>query len=385
MVILKMMFMKNKIFYLKLILLIFIVFNGTTFNELSKKEEILVFEDISYVLVEKSIVDNNFISYIYKDDNDNYMDKIYDYNTFDEIEIDDILNKDKSEKYNKKIEQLLYLKYPKFVANELIKDNVQKSYLFRSNELVIYFNNYEIEPSVNEVLYLTVNYNEIKDYLNFTFILDSSYENESGYNYTNAKKSVAITFDDSPNVGKTTKILSYLKDNHFHATFFIVGNKAMNNEDLLINIKNSGNEIGSHTFEHQNISKLTNEELIEDYNKMNDIYERIFNDKIKYFRPPYGIIKTNQLNVLNTSYIMWNLDTNDWRYKNSDYLVNYVLNNIKDGDIILFHDSYNSTVKAIEKLLPILYSKGFQVMSVSELANIKNINIQENKIYYNFN
>ena len=78
------------------------------------------------------------------------------------------------------------------------------------------------------------------------------------------------------------------------------------------------------------------------------------------------------------------MDTNDWRYRNKDYLVSYVLNHIKDGDIILFHDSYNSTVEAIEELLPILYSKGYQVMSVSELANLKGITLENNKIYYNF-
>ena len=58
-----------------------------------------------------------------------------------------------------------------------------------------------------------------------------------------------------------------------------------------------------------------------------------------------------------------------------------VINNIKDGDIVLFHDSYDSTVLAISELLPILYSKGYQVMSVSELANIKNVTLEEFQLY----
>jgi len=82
---------------------------------------------------------------------------------------------------------------------------------------------------------------------------------------------------------------------------------------------------------------------------------------------------------------MWSLDTNDWKNKNSDYLVNYVVNNVKDGDIILFHDSYDSTVDAIEELLPILYSKGYQVMSVSELAKIKGKILENGKVYNKFN
>jgi len=280
---------------------------------------------------------------------------------------------------------LLFLKYPKFIANALLEENVVKSILFRDNELVIYYNEYEINPEVNEVLYLNVNYNEIKDYLNFSVVLESDYENESGYNYDKEKKSIAITFDDSPNNGKTNKILDYLKDNHFHATFFVVGEKCEYNEDLLISIKNSGNEIGSHTYSHQNLNKLTEEEIIEDYKKMNNIYKRLFNENLKLLRPPYGLYKEKYLNIIDTSIIMWSLDTNDWKNKNSDYLVNYVVNNVKDGDIILFHDSYDSTVDAIEELLPILYSKGYQVMSVSELAKIKGKILENGKVYNKFN
>lgn len=385
--ILKMMDMKNKIFYLKLIILVLVVINGVTFHILKENSdaELCLYEnDSSYVLVEKNVINKNFISYLYKNNKDNYISKIYDYNTSEELDITGIIKEETINKYNDKIEKLLYLKYPKFIAKELIKDNTKKSYLFRDNELVIYFNDYDIHPEVFETLFLKVNYNEIKEYINFTVLLDSKYENESGYNYNNSKKSIAITFDDSPNIGKTNKILKYLNDNHFHATFFVVGEKCEYNEDLLLSIKNNGNEIGSHTYSHQNLSKIDDEDLIEDYNKVNNIYKRLFDEDIKYLRPPYGIYKDNQLSILDVSFILWSLDTNDWKYKNSDYLVNYVLDNVKDGDIILFHDSYSSTVDAIEKLLPLLYSKGYQVMSVSELSHLKGINIENNKVYHNF-
>lgn len=379
--------MKNRIFYLRIIMLILIFMNAVTFRELSviSEEELCLYEeDTSYVLQERNVINKSFISFLYKNNNDEYISEIYDYKTNKKIEIEDILKTEKQDEYNKKIEELLYLKYPKFIVSGLIKEGIKKSYIFRDNELVIYFNDYNITPEVDEVLFLKVNYNEIKDFINFTILLESDYENESGYDYTNSKKSIAITFDDSPNKVKTTKILSYLNDFHFHATFFVVGEKCEYNEDILISIKNSGNEIGSHSYSHQNLTKLTDEELIEDYNKVNGIYKRLFNEDIKYLRPPYGLYKNNQLKVLNTSYILWSLDTNDWRYKNSDYLVNYVLDNVKDGDIILFHDSYNSSVLAIEKLLPLLYSKGYQVMSVSELAKLKGINILNNQVYHNF-
>jgi len=386
--ILIMMDMKNKLFYLKLLLLIVMIMESVSFNNLSKIKEsdLFVYEDdISYVLVEKNIIDKSFISFLYKNDFDNYKVEYYDYKTNKKIELNDLIKEEYESLFNQKIKDLLFLKYPKFIANALLEENVVKSILFRDNELVIYYNEYEINPEVNEVLYLNVNYNEIKDYLNFSVVLESDYENESGYNYDKEKKSIAITFDDSPNNGKTNKILDYLKDNHFHATFFVVGEKCEYNEDLLISIKNSGNEIGSHTYSHQNLNKLTEEEIIEDYKKMNNIYKRLFNENLKLLRPPYGLYKEKYLNIIDTSIIMWSLDTNDWKNKNSDYLVNYVVNNVKDGDIILFHDSYDSTVDAIEELLPILYSKGYQVMSVSELAKIKGKILENGKVYNKFN
>ncbi len=386
MVILKMIGMKDKMFYIKIIIILFAVFssiNTSNFYDERKHLQMMFKEDASYALVEKNVINKSFVSYLYKDNKNNYRSKIYDYTTSEEIELDSLIKNEKINEYNKKIEELLYLKYPKFVVEGLLQPDVIYSYLFRENELVIYFNNYVIEPTINEILYLTVNYNEIRTCLNFTVLLDNKYINESGYNYTNSKKSISFTFDDSPNQNKTNKILSSLEDNHFHATFFVVGNKMTKNRDLLINIKNSGNEIGSHSYDHSNMNKMSNEEFVEDYNKVNDIYKSIFNEDIKYIRPPYGLIKDSHLNLVNATYIMWNMDTLDWKRRNSNYIINYVVNNVKDGDIILFHDSYNSTVEAIEELLPILYSKGFQVMSVSELFELKGIKVNAKEVYYN--
>lgn len=380
--------MKNKIFYLKIIIIILVILNGVTFKVFNSKDKLSVDlcyfeEDANFVLVEKNTISKSITSYLYKDGNDKFLSRIYEYGTENELNINDLIKEEKLNEYNNKINDLLHLKYPKFIADVLSNNEVNKAYLLRDNELVIYYDNYEIKPDIEELLYLKVNYNEIKEYINFTVLLDNNYQNESGYNYTNAKKSVAITFDDSPNKNKTNKILSYLDDNHFHATFFVVGERAKYNKDLLINIKNTGNEIGSHTYNHANMSRMTDEEIINDYQIMNDMYKSIFNENLNLIRPPYGSIKEKQLNLIDASFILWSLDTNDWRYRNSDYLVNYVVDNIKDGDIILFHDSYDSTVSAIEKLLPILYSKGYQVMSVSELLNLKEINLKSNMLIHN--
>ncbi len=381
--------MKNKIFYLRIIIVLLVVINAVTFSNLTKKEcdvnTCFYSDSEDYILIEKNIIDNKIVSFLYKNSNDDYLGEIEYYDKEEKITINDLIKEDKVDEYKAKIEELLYLKYPKFIVEGLLKEDVKYSYLLRENELVIYFNNYEITPKVNEILYLKVNYNEIKDYLNFTVVLDKDYEIESGYNYTNSKKSVAITFDDSPNKGKTDVLLNYLKDNLVHATFFVVGNKIEYNKNLLIKMKNNGNEIGSHSYSHQQLTKLSSDEFILDFEKVNNLYQEIFQENLTLLRPPYGLIKDRQMSLLKVKYILWSLDTNDWRYQDSDYIVNYVLDNIKDGDIILMHDSYDSTVEAIYELLPILYSKGYQVMSVSELAKLKGYDLLESEKYYKFN
>jgi len=181
--------MKDKIFYIKIVGILLIVLSSINISTFSNVlDNVAMFEtNSSYVLIEKNVINKSFVSYLYKDNENNYISKIYDYNNLDEIELETLIKSENIDEYNKKIEELLYLKYPKFIVESLLKKDVTSSYLFRENELVIYFDNYVIEPNINEILYLTVNYNEIKDFLDFTFLLDSEYTNESGYDYTNAK------------------------------------------------------------------------------------------------------------------------------------------------------------------------------------------------------
>ena len=167
--------------YLKIIIAILLITNITFFffsfpKEKGEKIDYCFYEnDGNYVLIEKNTLGNNLESYLYKDNEDNYLGKIYEYGSSKEININDLIKEEKKGEYEEKIINLLNLKYPKFITEALTGENVLRNYLLRDNEMVIYFSNYEIDPEVNELLYLKVNYNEIKDYINFTVLLDSDY------------------------------------------------------------------------------------------------------------------------------------------------------------------------------------------------------------------
>lgn len=375
--------MRRMFSYLEILFIIILLFMGT--KKYYTEKSILAFNNESYYIENYSLVDQNifkesFINYLYKNNNENkYLSKIYDYNTKKELNITDLIKEESIEDYYNKINELLYLKYPYYIADELIKNYGTNSYIFKDNELIIYFNDYNID--IDELLLLHVNYNEIYKYLNFTVSLDHEYQNESGYDYKKDKKTVSFTFDDSPNKNKTNRLVEILDNNYATATFFMVGEQMEYNKDLVSMVYNSHNEIGSHTYNHKNLKRMTLEEIENDYKKVNDLYFSITGDTIKLFRPPYGIINKNYQS--STAYILWSVDTLDWKYRSSDYIINKVLDTIQDGDIILFHDKYNSTITAVEELLPILYKKGFQVVSVSKLAELKNKTIETNNIYHN--
>jgi peptidoglycan/xylan/chitin deacetylase (PgdA/CDA1 family) len=211
--------------------------------------------------------------------------------------------------------------------------------------------------------------------------LDDSYENEDGYSYSKDKKTVALTFDDGPNGAKTRQIVDILESNKAHATFFMIGNRMASYASTIKTVLDAGNEIGSHSYDHTNMRKKKIKELLENEEKTQEIYYGITGQYLKYTRPPYGAINSSVKEALDTIFITWSLDTEDWLHRDKDYIVNYVMENVQDGDIILMHDSYNSTVEATRELLPKLYAEGYQVVSVSELANLKGRVLENNTIY----
>lgn len=333
-------------------------------------------------LIEETEFDKKIVSLFIKN-NDKFSSIIFDYYTGEEISIDKVI-KDENAFWNK-VTELLYFKYPKFIADVLSLHDHDNVYYLKNNELIIYYYNYEIIPEVNEELYITINYNEIKDNLNINVSFDDVYQQEDGNAINNTKKLIAITFDDGPGP-YTNNLVDILRDNKAKATFFMLGNRLNNYRDAVLNVYNSGMEVAYHSYRHsnflsQNLATITNE-----LNKSNEILESIIGEPFKIVRPPYGSINTSVKNILNMPIILWDIDANDWKAenKNAEYLKNYILNKASDGDIILLHDIHKTSVDAIELVLPELYAKGYQVVTVSSLAESFGKSLESNIIYSKF-
>lgn len=314
---------------------------------------------------------------------DKYESHIFDYESGEELDILDLIKKDREDEFWDKIKNLLYLKYPKFIADVISQNTGENVYFLKDNELIIYYYGYEINPMPKENLYLTVNYNEIKDYLNIPVDLDSTYINEDGSTINPNKKLIAITFDDGPGP-YTNELVKILNDNKANATFFMLGSNLEKYQDTVLNVYKSGNEIGYHSYAHKNFLRQDLETIKNEFVMSNEILKNITGTTFSLVRPPYGSIDANVKNALDASFILWNIDTEDWRHKDVDYLFNYVLENVNAGCIILFHDIHKTSVAAIEKILPYLYVEGYQAITVSNLAKNYNTSLESHKAYRYF-
>ena len=298
-----------------------------------------------------------------------------------ELSIKDIIKEDKYDEFLAKEEELLRLKYPEFIINGIINGEGTKVYVIKENVMVVYYYDYVYDYPYTESVNLTINYNEVHDYLDFTHELDAEYQNENGYNYSADKKTVALTFDDGPSSKYNAQFLDVLARNKAHATFFMVGTMMNNCQKCVLDTYNSGNEVGSHTYNHMNIKKNNALDVNDNLKQVDDLFYKITNDHIKYVRPPYGSYSKENLENINNPLILWNIDTEDWSHHDVDYIVNEVLENVQDGSIILMHELYETSLQALEVLLPRLYAEGYQVVSVSELANMKGKTLESGHAY----
>ena len=196
------------------------------------------------------------------------------------------------------------------------------------------------------------------------------------YYKRNADKKIALTFDDGPHPRYTRRILKILSEYNIKATFFIIGKNVEIYGNVLNEIKDSGHELGNHTFSHQNIKNKNEAEIISEIEACNDAIYKQCGVKTKLFRPPGGIMadicisNTNILSDYNIIY--WSIDTLDWAHEPPQKISDNVIKNIKSGDIILMHDyiGRNSpTPAALEIMIPELINRGYSFVTVSELIS----------------
>lgn len=216
---------------------------------------------------------------------------------------------------------------------------------------------------------------------------DRSYYKSLGviWNVPTKQKVIALTFDDGPNPRYTPQILNLLKKYHAKATFFVTGYRANKYPGLVKREVMNGHIIGNHTYNHPNIARLSLDKIREELTKSDELIFSITKQKPQLFRPPYGFYDEKVIRASKQAgytVVLWSLrqDTLDWKRPGVQNIVKKVVSNIRNGDIILFHDHIqrsSQTVQALKQILPILQNKGYKFVTVSELLQTKDIDMSK--------
>lgn len=194
-------------------------------------------------------------------------------------------------------------------------------------------------------------------------------------------KYVALTFDDGPS-SFTEEIIDLLQKYNYNATFFVLGNKlTLNYKDILKKSIKNGNEIGVHGYSHRSFTKMRQATMEEEITKTKKYIKNLTGYESALVRPPYGNITKTIKNYNLGPYILWNNDTLDWKLRDANKISSRLINSIEDKSIILMHDTYLTTFKALEIILPYLKENNYVVTTVSKIYELNGITLESNKSY----
>lgn len=332
------------------------------------------------------------ISYTYKELNNNVIN--ISLNT--EINTNKKINKIKTFTYDKKTKKFLSME-------DIVKDldaldyNIKKQLLekyreadmdFLSNvsydyftiddqNLTLYLGPTILKEPKQELIYLDIPLNSLK------LLIDID-KTKNTDNYISIKKKninyddkvVALTFDDGPSK-YTDKILDILKKHDACGTFFVIGNKVNFYDGTLNRMINEGSEIGNHSYNHKWLNRLSEKEFKEELNKTQEAVKKATGFTPKLFRPTYGGYSDKLKSYTDLTFVLWDVDSSDWKVKKKEKILNNIIPNVKDGSIILMHDNHEYSLNAIESVVKALKEKGYSFVTVSELLEL--VNIRENE------
>lgn len=173
--------------------------------------------------------------------------------------------------------------------------------------------------------------------------------------------------DDGPHKIYTKQLLDGLRERGIHATFFLMGENLEGNEALVRQMRQDGHLIGNHSFCHVKLTQAGAEAVCQDVEKTGEMIKALTGQYPQYLRPPYGDWNEELEERLDLETVFWTVDSLDWKLQNTEKIVKRVEKSVQNGDIILMHDIFSTSVEAALQLVDELQSQGYQFVTVDEL------------------
>ena len=265
-----------------------------------------------------------------------------------------------------------------------------KHFLFKNNGLEISFPPEQISSWSSGEIKVLIPYEELNDLLKEKY--RGKVENSKketiipkirSLSQFKDKKLVAFTFDDGPNTKTTNLLLDNLDKYNAKVTFFVLGSRVDMHKEVLKRAYLEGNQIGSHTYNHKNLNLLDNDEIRKEIDNTNELIKEVIGVYPSILRPPYGNINKKVQKEVKMPSILWSVDTLDWKYRDREKVKKTILENVHDGDIILLHDLYKTSIEGALDAMEELYKEGYRFVTIQELAFLKDIELNNN-IYNKF-
>lgn len=197
-------------------------------------------------------------------------------------------------------------------------------------------------------------------------------------------KFIALTFDDGPRRSTTGPLLDGLAQRGVPATFFLIGEQVPGNEDIVRRMEAEGHQIGIHTYDHKCLTALNAADFSAQVDRSRQLLGEILGRENFLLRPPYGMVDAGVERRAGSAIILWSIDPEDWDDKNAERITRHIVSRAKDGDIILLHDIYSTSVEAALAVVDALHEEGFLFVTVEELAAQRHVELCEGQVYRSF-
>lgn len=195
------------------------------------------------------------------------------------------------------------------------------------------------------------------------------------------EKLLALTFDDGPWSGTTEQLLDGLSERGARVTFFLIGEQIAGREDTVRRMAAEGHQVGSHTFTHMDLSRGDSAERQRELARTDAALREVLGDGCYWLRPPWGFLAPETASAVEVPMAYWSLDTEDWRRLDADAVAQDIIDNARDGDIVLLHDPYTTSVEAALRAIDVLKAKGWRFVTLEELFRAKGVEPELGTLY----
>ena len=185
--------------------------------------------------------------------------------------------------------------------------------------------------------------------------------------YTSEPQRVALTFDDGPHPIYTPVLLDGLKERNVRVTFFLIGENIPGREEIVRRMWQEGHRIGNHTYHHVQMPREGALICGTELDMANRLIREITGETPEIMRPPFGQWSRSLEEQIGMIPVSWDVDPLDWETPDAGIVANRILSDVENGDIILLHDSYATSVEAALRVIDVLQAEGMEFVAAEDL------------------